>query len=60
MSWYMLNGDAIFFEDDTRIPKAMRKKIEAIEAPESKGGAWKTKTGDRRVKPQKLKTLEEE
>ena len=56
----MLNGDAIFFEDDTRIPKDMQKKIQAIEPPDSKGGAWKTKTGDRRVKPQKLKTLEEE
>lgn len=60
MSWYMLNGEAIFFDDDTRIPKDMRKKIEAIEAPDSNGGAWKTKAGQRRVKPQKLKTLEEE
>ena len=56
----MLNGEAIFFDDDTRIPKDMRKKIEAIEAPDSNGGAWKTKAGQRRVKPQKLKTLEEE
>jgi hypothetical protein len=60
MSWYMLNGEAIFFEDDTAIPKHMRKKIEAIEAPDAAGGAWKTKTGKRRATPQKLKTLEEE
>jgi len=60
MSWYMLNGEAIFFEDDSAIPKHMRKKIEAIEAPDKAGGAWKTKTGKRRAAPQKLKTLEEE
>lgn len=60
MSWYMLNGEAIFFEDDTRIPKAMRKKIEAIEPPDAIGGAWKTKTGNRRTTQKKLKTLEEE
>lgn len=56
----MLNGEAIFFEDDTAIPKHMKKKIEAIEAPDKIGGAWKTKTGKRRATPQKLKTLEEE
>ena len=56
----MLNGEAIFFEDDASIPKAMRKKIEAIEAPDAVGGAWKTKKGIRSVTPKKLKTLEEE
>lgn len=56
----MLNGEAIFFEEDTSIPKHMRKKIEAIEAPDKAGGAWKTKTGKRRAAPQKLQTLEEE
>jgi hypothetical protein len=60
MSWYMLNGEAIFFENDSLIPKHMRNKIEAIEAPDKVGGAWKTKTGKRRAAPQKLKTLEEE
>jgi len=60
MSWYMLNGEAIFFEDDVKIPKSVRKKIEAIEPPDAAGGAWKTKTGKRRAAPQKLKTLEEE
>ena len=56
----MLNGDAIFFENDELIAKEMRKKIEAIEPPDAAGGAWKTKTGKRRVAAQKLKTLEEE
>ena len=56
----MLNGEAIFFENDSLIPKHMRKKIEAIEAPDAAGGAWKTKTGKRRAQPMKLKTLEEE
>jgi len=60
MSWYMLNGEAIFYENDALIPKHMRKKIEAIEAPDAAGGAWKTKTGKRRAQPMKLKTLEEE
>ena len=56
----MLNGEAIFFENDELIDKNMRKKIEAIEAPDVAGGAWKTKTGKRRVAAVKLKTLEEE
>lgn len=56
----MLNGEALFFENDSVIPKHMRKKIEAIEAPDKAGGAWKTKTGKRRAAPQKLQTLEEE
>ena len=60
MSWYMLNGEAIFFENDELIAKEMRKKIEAIEPPDAAGGAWKTKTGKRRVAAQKLKTLDEQ
>jgi hypothetical protein len=56
----MLKGEAIFFEDDSLIPKHMRKKIESIEAPDKAGGAWKTKTGKRRAAPQKLKSIEEE
>ena len=56
----MLNGEAIFFENDALIPKHMRKKIEAIEPPDAIGGAWKTKKGKRRAAAGKLKTLEEE
>ena len=34
MSWYMLNDEPIFFENDSLIDKEMRKKIQAIEAPD--------------------------
>ena len=60
MAWYMLKGEAIFFENDELIPKAMKKKIEPIEAPDAAGGAWKTKTGKRRVAAGKLKPISEE
>jgi len=38
----------------------VRKKIQAIEPPDKAGGAWKTKTGKRRVAAIKPTTLEEE
>jgi hypothetical protein len=56
----MLNDEPIFFENDSLIDKEMRKKIQAIEAPDVAGGAWKTKTGKRRVAAVKPKVLEEE
>lgn len=52
MAWYLLNDQPVFFENEV---KGLRK----IEAPDKKGGAWKTKTGERRKKLQKPK-LEEE
>jgi len=60
MSWYMLGDEPIFFENDSLIDKEMRKKIQAIEPPDKAGGAWKTKTGKRRVAAIKPTTLEEE
>lgn len=60
MSWYMLNDQAIFFENDKLIDKKLKKKLVAIEAPDAIGGAWKTKQGKRRTSPQKLIKLEEE